>query len=97
MVPQRRGVVGRRLLERLGLDVDVEVDGRVRERPHHLGAAALAAHHQAEQEPAVHDHLLDVVDPGALSGEDVAQARQHARVVATGDGDERAHAADAWP
>ena len=87
------GVVGLRLLQRLRLDVDVQVDRGVRQGPQDLDPAALAADHEPEQQPAVHHHLLDVLDARAVLGQHVAEPGEDARVVAPGDRDEGAHPA----
>jgi hypothetical protein len=52
-----------------------------------------------EQQPVVHDDLLDVGDLRPVLGQHVEQRRRDARVVPTGDREQQAHARSrsSWP
>ena len=87
---------GRRVLvavERRELDLDVELGGAGARRAARTRAAvAGSGDDDAEQQPVVHDDLLDVAELDVVLGEHVEQRRRDARPVAAGDREQQAHA-----
>ncbi len=91
-MPQHRGRVVGVVLQRGELDVDAQELGLRGQVGPHDCPLARPGDDQPEQQPAVHHHLLGVLQVGTVRGQHVQQPGRHAGVVAAGDGDEQAHA-----
>jgi hypothetical protein len=79
-------------LERRELHLDVELGGAGAHGRADGPAVARPGDDDAEQQPFVGDHLLDVAELDVVVGEHVEQRRSDPRSVAPGDRQEQAHA-----